>query len=400
MLPPRSLATTLAIAALVALGPLSTDMYLPALPTLAREFDTDSGSVQLTLSLFLGGFAIAQLIYGPLSDRYGRKPVLLGGLGLFLISSIACALATRIESLILFRFLQALGGSAGPVLGRAMVRDIHGPKEAGRVLSHIGSAMALGPAIAPIVGGYLLVWLGWASIFWFLALFSLFAIWLLSFRIAESAPKHYRHPRSLGRILRDFGLLLQDRNYLGYTLACSFSFAGLFVFLSVSSFVIIDYFGYPPERFGLWFLMVVSGYLTGTLGGGRLSRVLGHRKLVAIGSLICLVSGIVMAAVGFNEPTHALYLMLPMLGFMIGVGIVMPQSMAGALADYPQIAGSASGLMGFIQMTLAGGIGVIAGQLHDGTPAVMGAMIGFCGLLCFASAWGLTRHSQPQPWAS
>ena len=391
MLEARSLATTLAIAALVALGPLSTDMYLPALPTLARVFAADSGQVQLTLSLFLAGFAIAQLVYGPLSDRYGRKPVLMGGLGLFLISSIACALATHIETLIAFRFLQALGGSAGPVLGRAMVRDIHGPKEAGRVLSHIGSAMALGPAVAPIVGGYLLIWLGWASIFWFLVLFSLFAIWLLHFKIGESAPEEYRHPRSLQRILSDFGLLLRDRHYLGYTLACSFSFAGLFVFLSVSSFVIIDYFGYPPERFGLWFLMVVAGYLSGTLGGGRLSRVLGHQRLVAIGSLICLASGVIMALVGFDGPEHALQLMLPMLGFMVGVGIVMPQAMAGAMADYPQIAGSASGLMGFIQMTLAGGIGVIAGHLHDGTPFVMSAMIGLCGLLCFASAWGLTR---------
>jgi DHA1 family bicyclomycin/chloramphenicol resistance-like MFS transporter len=392
MLEARSLATTLAIAALVALGPLSTDMYLPALPTLARAFDTDSGRVQLTLSLFLAGFAIAQLVLGPLSDRFGRKPVLMGGLGLFLLSSIGCALASHIETLILFRFLQALGGSAGPVLGRAMVRDIHGPDEAGRILSHIGSAMALGPAVAPIVGGYLLILLGWASIFWFLALFSLFAIWLLHYRIGETAPAQSRHPRSLSRIVADFGLLLRDRHYLGYTLACSFSFAGLFVFLSVSSFVIIDYFGYPPERFGLWFLMVVTGYLTGTLGGGRLSRVLGHRKLVAAGTVICLASGTVMALVGFNEPRHALQLMLPMLGFMIGVGIVMPQSMAGALADYPRIAGSASGLMGFIQMTLAGGIGVLAGHLHDGTPAVMSGMIAVCGLLSFVSAWGLTRR--------
>ena len=392
MLEARSLATTLAIAALVALGPLSTDMYLPALPTLARVFDTDSGRAQLTLSLFLAGFAIAQLVLGPLSDRFGRKPVLMGGLGLFLVSSIGCALAGNIETLILFRFLQALGGSAGPVLGRAMVRDIHGPKEAGRVLSHIGSAMALGPAVAPIVGGYLLISLGWASIFWFLALFSLFAIWLLHHRIGETAPAAHRHPRSLARIISDFGLLLRDRHYLGYTLACSFSFAGLFVFLSVSAFVIIDYFGYPPERFGLWFLMVVTGYLTGTLGGGRLSRVLGHHKLVAAGTVICLASGVAMALVGFNEPRHALQLMLPMLGFMIGVGIVMPQAMAGALADYPQIAGSASGLMGFIQMTLAGGIGVLAGHLHDGTPAVMSGMIAACGLLSFISAWGLTRR--------
>ena len=146
----KSLATTLSIAAMVALGPLSTDMYLPALPGIAVELLADAGEVQLTLSLFLVGFACAQLVYGPLSDRFGRKPVLLVSLVLFLVSSMACALATDIYTLIAFRFLQALGGSAGPVLGRAMVRDIHGAENSGKVLSHIGSAMALAPAIAPI----------------------------------------------------------------------------------------------------------------------------------------------------------------------------------------------------------------------------------------------------------
>ena len=392
MLDSRSLAATLAIAALVALGPLATDMYLPALPTLTRVFQASESQAQLTLSLFIGGFAIAQLIYGPLSDRFGRKPVLLGGLLLFLFSSIACANATSIESLIALRFLQALGGSAGPVLGRAMVRDIHGPEDAGRVLSHIGSAMALGPAVAPLFGGYLLVWFGWTSIFWFLALFSLFASALLYFRIAESAPPEHRKPRSLSRILSDFGLLLKDRRYLGYTLACSFSFGGLFVFLSLSSFVIIDYFGYPPERFGLWFLMVVTGYLSGTLIGGRFSRNQGHRRLVRFGALLCLVSGLTMAVAGLGEPTHALMIMLPMLLFMVGVGITMPQSMAGALADYPQIAGSASGLLGFIQMTLAGGLGVLAGHGHDGTPAAMGLAIGLCGLCGFIATRTLIRQ--------
>ncbi len=394
MLDSRSLAATLAIAALVALGPLATDMYLPALPTLTRVFQASESQAQLTLSLFIGGFAIAQLIYGPLSDRFGRKPVLLGGLFLFLLSSIACANATSIESLIALRFLQALGGSAGPVLGRAMVRDIHGPEDAGRVLSHIGSAMALGPAVAPLFGGYLLVWFGWTSIFWFLALFSLFASALLYFRIAESAPPEHRRPRSLSRILSDFGLLLKDRRYLGYTLACSFSFGGLFVFLSLSSFVIIDYFGYPPQSFGLWFLMVVTGYLSGTLFAGRASRVMGHERLVRLGSTLCLLSGLAMAWAASGSPSHALVIMTPMMLFMIGVGITMPQSMAGALTDYPHIAGSASGLLGFIQMTLAGGLGVLAGHLHDGTPTVMGLMIGLCGLICFSAVRLLVRREK------
>jgi len=392
MLEPRSLAATLAIAALVALGPLSTDMYLPSLPELSRVFATDSGRVQLTLSLFLAGFAIAQLIYGPLSDRYGRKPVLMGGLVLFLLATIGCALAADIDTLIAFRFLQALGGSAGPVLGRAMVRDIHGPRESGRVLSHIGSAMALAPAVAPVVGGFMLVWLGWASIFWFLAVFALLAMTVLHRLIGETAPEAHRHPRSIGRILSDFGVLLRDRRYVAYTLACTFSFAGLFVFLSVSSFVVIDYFGYAPEQYGLWFMFVVSGYLSGTLIGGRLSRSLGHFRLVRGAALLCLLGGALILVPGSGHPSHLLLVMLPMMLYMLGVGIVMPQAMAGALADYPQMAGSASGLMGFIQMTSAGLLGSLAGHLHQGTPTVMVAFIAACGLACSASAWLLLRR--------
>lgn len=396
MFKPTAFANTLSIALLVALAPLSTDMYLPALPGMAAEFSASTGQMQLTLSLFLAGFAFAQVIYGPLSDRFGRKPVLLAGLSLFILSSAGCALSDNVHSLILFRFLQALGGSAGPVLGRAMVRDIHGPETAGKVLSHIGSAMALAPAVAPIAGSFMTVYWGWPSIFWFLALFGMVGATLLHFKIAESAPEEYRHPKSIKTILNDYRALLKDSKFLGYTLACTFSYSGLICFLSVSAFVIIEYFGVPVKSFGLLFVFVVAGYLSGTLIGGRLSDHMGYRKLVGLGSMVCLVAGVVMLLLAEFYPVHVTIIVLPMMLFMVGVGLVMPHAMAGALAHYPHMAGSASGLFGFFQMTIAGGIGVIVGHSYDGTPVTMSAMIAIMGLLTVVTYFLLLHREAPQ----
>ena len=396
MLNPTSFACTLSIALLVALGPLATDMYVPALPGLTGEFSTSAGQVQLTLSLFLAGFALAQIIYGPLSDRYGRKPVLLGGLALFVLASIACALAESIEMLILARFVQALGGSAGPVLGRAMVRDIHGPLESARVLSHIGSAMALAPAFAPILGGYMSVYLGWPSIFWLLALIGFFGAALLVIAIEETAPQEHRHPKPIKSILRDYANLLRDAGYLGYTLTCTFAYAGLFAFISGSSFVIIEYFGVSEQHFGLLFMLVVAGYISGTLTGARLSRRYDFRQLVFVGSVVLLVAGGVMFAIALSQPGQVMSIVLPMMLFMHGVGLVMPQSMAGALANYPHMAGSASGLLGFIQMSVAGLVGSVVGHAYDGTPVAMALAIAIAGFLCLA-VYLLLLHRRPVP---
>jgi len=191
MTSPKSLLATAIIASLVAIGPLSTDMYLPAFPALMKAFNAEINQVQSTLSTFLVGFALAQLIYGPLSDRFGRKPVMLGGFLLFLFSSVAIVFADSIETLIWLRLFQAIGGSVGPVLGRAIVRDIHGPTEAARQLAYISTAMALAPAVAPILGGYLTIWYGWTSTFMFLAAYALIAIVLLGFKIPETAPPGY-----------------------------------------------------------------------------------------------------------------------------------------------------------------------------------------------------------------
>lgn len=396
MISPKSLLATGIIASLVAIGPLSTDMYLPAFPALMQSFNADINQVQQTLSIFLIGFALAQLIYGPLSDRFGRKPVLMAGLLLFLVSSLAITFAESIATLSSLRLLQAIGGSAGPVLGRAMVRDIHGPRESARLLSYIGTAMAVAPAAAPIIGGYLTVWFGWQSIFLFLAAYGAIGVMLLGMRIPETAPPGSHHIISVGNLLKNYGILLKHPTWRWYTLTCSFVFAGLFSFLSGSSFVIIEFLGYEEQQFGLFFALVVAGFMIGTQIGGRLVRRLGINRLLGYGSTIAATGGVSMLLLALAGVHHVAAIVLPQMLYMIGVGIVMPQSMAGALAPFPHMAGTASALLGFIQMSAAAGVGVLVGHYHDGSPLSMSLSIALMGILTLVSFLQLRRVNHPE----
>ena len=389
--PQPTFALALLLTTLVALGPLSTDLYLPALPTLARVFASDAARVQLTLSLFLAGFACGQIFYGPLSDRFGRRPVMLGGLMLYCLGSLGCILAASIEMLIAARFAQALGACAGPVIGRAIVRDLWGALDSARIIAYMGSAMALAPLFGPTLGGFLTVLFGWQSNFVLLLLIAAVQLVAVTRMLKESNAQRdptATHPRQMWT---NFGRLLADRNYLGYLLTFSLSYSALFAFISASSFVLADRFRLTPQEYGLCFGLVVAGYLLGSLASGRLVRRLGSDQLLAAGTWIGAAAGASMAALEFSAEHSIGALLGPMFFCTLATGLVMPNAIAGALAPYPTIAGSASALMGFVQMTLAALVGIAVGHSLAGGGAALAVAVAMCTGLAPLSCLALIR---------
>lgn len=392
---PDSVAMGALLTALVAFGPMSTDMYLPSLPTMTEAFATDVGRVQLTLSVFLVGFALAQLIVGPVSDRFGRRPVLLGGLTLYTVASLGCVLAPSIEVLIGARFVQALGACTGAVLGRATVRDIHGPEQAARVMAYMGSAMALAPMIAPMVGGYLVVWAGWQSVFWVLIGFG----GLLFVLVVLGLDETNRHKDPLAtdprRMAANYLTLLRNPLYRGYMLTIAFVFAGLFSFISGSSFVLIGIFGLEPHVFGLSFGTVVAGYAVGSIASGKLTLKTGIEPLVRKGAWTAAVAGMVLVAFVATGIQTVATIIAPMAAFMIGVGLVLPNALAGAIGPFPRMAGAASALIGFVQMAVASVAGFLVGHLHDGTALPMTGVIAAMAMATLGCYLGLVRPNLP-----
>lgn len=386
---PNTLAMTAVLAMLTALGPLSTDFYLPSLPEIVRALNTDVAGAQATLSAFLFGFAAGQLIWGPLSDRLGRRPVLLIGLCLFLATTLACAFAPSIEALIGARFAQAVGASGPIVLGRAMVRDLYDGPRAGRELARMGMIMGLVPAIAPVAGGLLQNAFGWPSTFLATLVVGLGVLVVVITIMPETIRQRSPEPLSLVAIFRGFRILLQNPAYRVYVSLTSLAYAGLFAFISGSSFVLIGIYGLSPPAYGLSFGFAVLGYILGTILAQRLVGRRGLDGVIALG-VVCLAGGglsmLACVATGFAGPFGVVG---PMALYACGVGLTMPQSQAAAMMPFPERAGAASSFTGLCQMLLSGCVGLLVGYLLKASalplPLVMSA-IGVAALVLFRAS--------------
>jgi len=392
---PDSLPVAALLTALVAFGPVTTDLYLPSLPAMTRAFDADVSLVQLTLSLFVASFAVCQLIYGPLSDRFGRRPVLLGGIATYVAASVFCVFAPTIEALLVGRVLQALGACSGPVLGRAVVRDVYPRELAARVLSYMASAMALMPLVAPLLGGWVFSLFGWRANFVLLTLFGV-ALMALTWTMLDETHRH--HDRSAlrpGRMLGNYGRLLRDGRFLGNTMTVAFAFGGLFSFISGSSFVLIDVLGIDPTMFGFAFACVVVGYIAGTFASGRLGARIGTARLIRAGAVLGVVFGVAMAGLAWSGVQSLAAVIAPMSLFFLSVGLVLPNGTAAAIAPFPTMAGSASAMLGFLQMGTGALAGYVVGRLHDGSSVAMTSVIAGCAVAALAAAL-LTPREMPR----
>ncbi|HZH50583.1 MAG TPA: multidrug effflux MFS transporter, partial [Microvirga sp.] len=381
MLKPDTLALTVVLALLTALGPLSTDMYLPSLPAIAGGFGATAGEAQLTLSAFLLGFAAGQFFYGPVSDRVGRKPVLLFGLGLFTLASLVCALAPTIEVLVGARFVQALGASGPIVLGRAIVRDFYEGPRAGRELSRMGTIMGVVPAVAPVFGGLIAQFATWRVTFGVMILCGLALAATVSLRLPESIRAKSEVPISFLSILKGFGVLLRHRGYRAYVALSMLAYGGLFAFISGSSFVLQGLYGLSELAYAFSFAFVVVGFIAGTTLAQRLVGPRGLDGTIRFGVMALALGGVLMLALVLAGLPSSLAITGPMAIYGLGVGLTMPQAMASALMPFPGRAGAASSLLGICQMTFAAILGILLGQGLDASALPLPAAIATTGVL-------------------
>ncbi|MDD1791700.1 Bcr/CflA family multidrug efflux MFS transporter [Enterovibrio sp. ZSDZ42] len=380
----------LVLGAIAALTPLAIDMYLPAMPDIARELDVAPGLVQRTLAAYTAGFALGQLIHGPISDSYGRRPVLIVGVIMFLIGAVVSANANDIETLTYIRAAQGFCGAAAAVVIQALVRDMFDKEDFARTMSFITLVMTVAPLAAPMIGGYLAVWFGWRSIFWLLAGFAALVIVLVVTLIPETLPVQGRPPLRIGSTLRNYLKILRNKQSIGYIIASGFSFAGMFSFLTAGSFVYIDYYGVSTENFGYLFGLNVVCLIVMTSFNGKFVRRIGSENMLKIGLMIQLVAGI--ALIVCQLLNLGLWgTVIPVMLFVGTISIVGSNSMACVLSAYPELAGTASSLAGTMRFgigTLVGGI-VAAIPVHSAWP-MTGAMAA-CAILSALFYWGLAK---------
>ncbi|ALZ95786.1 MULTISPECIES: Bcr/CflA family multidrug efflux MFS transporter [Leclercia] len=356
--PQSSFSIVFILGLLAMLMPLSIDMYLPALPVIAEQFGVPAGSAQMTLSTYILGFALGQLLYGPMADSLGRKPVVLGGTLVFAGAAAACAMAQSIDHLIVMRFFHGLAAAAASVVINALMRDIYPKEEFSRMMSFVMLVTTVAPLVAPMVGGAVLVWFSWHAIFWLLALAALLASAMIFFFIKETLPAEHRQKFHIRTTLGNFASLFRHKRVLSYMLASGFSFAGMFSFLSAGPFVYIELNHVSPQHFGYYFALNVVFIFVLTMINSRFVRRVGALNMFRIGLWIQFVMAVWMVVTAFFD-VGFWTLVIGIAAFVGCISIVSSNAMAVILDEFPHMAGTASSLAG----TFRFGIGAIVGAL-------------------------------------
>ncbi len=368
----------LLIGALAALGPLSIDMYLPSFPAVMEDLHTTAGLVGGTLATFFVGLCLGQLIYGPLSDRVGRKKPLLFGLAIYVAASLGCFFVTNIESLLLLRFFQALGSCAGMVVGRAMIRDLFEPDETAKVFSMVMLTMGAAPILAPLMGQFIADAFGWRGIFGLMAVFAS-VVWLYVLRLIPADPRLNTTKWKLRSVWRGFRSVLGDRNFVGFALSGTLVQAGLFAYITGSPTLYIEKFGMSPKMFSILFGINAFGLIMASQLNNWLLARYSYQLILQRALEVAAVSGGLLALLGLAK-IGGLFVIVPLFLFLASLGLVFPNSTAGALADQGHQAGTASAALGVIQYGGAALASAAVGILHHFTQAPLELTVGFCGI--------------------
>jgi len=368
---PRLFLVTLVAA--TALGPLAMQIFLPSLPLIQSDLSVSAATAQLVLSVSIVAIAFSLLIYGPLSDRFGRRPLLILGLALFLAGSLVGTLAPNITILIAGRTIQAVGGAAGLVLTRTIIRDIYGRERAASMMAYVTSAMVIAPMLAPAIGGIINDHFGWRANFAFVGLAGILVIALVVARMPET--HHVREAfAGVRNMIACFARWLRNREFRAFTLQSSFAIATFFSFAAAAPYVVIVVMDRPASLYGAFFIVISGAFMAGNFIAGRISERVGIERMVFLGSALA-VSGTVLSLVcllTFGWVPWSLFGPIILLG--LGNGMSMPNAITGAISVDPRVAGAASGLAGFLQMLVAALFAQLAGMWQNGTPY---PMIGF-----------------------
>jgi DHA1 family bicyclomycin/chloramphenicol resistance-like MFS transporter len=377
------------LGALTALGPLGVDMYLPAFPAMGADLAASPGAIQRTLATFLFGMAAGQVVVGPLSDRYGRRLPLLVGLALFTVASLGCAVAASAEALAWLRLLQALGGCAGMVVARAVVRDVADERGAVRMMAMLMLVMGAAPILAPMGGGALLALSGWRGIFWFLAAYGVAALLLVLLTLPESLPAERRRRDGFGAVLLVYAQLLRDRRFLSCALAGAIPMLGLFGYLVASPHVLMGVHGLDPVTYGFAFGANAFGLILASQVIARLVRSIAPPVLLRAALLVLAAAGL---TVPLATATGALWPLLVALFFYLSVmGAVLPVAGAMAMAPLGRVAGSASAVIGTLQFGGGAVVGTLLGAFGGASPWPMAVLLGCAG------CGGLAAHLLLRP---
>ncbi len=388
----------LLLGALAACGPLATDMYLPSLPGIAQAFGVSTAAAAATLTSFMAGFSVGMLLYGPLSDAYGRRPVLLGGIALFTVASIACWLSFSVGELVVVRFLQALGAGAASVLARAIARDAHEPSDAAKVLSMVAIVTSIGPLLAPLIGGQLLLIGGWRVVFVALTLFGLACAVMAWLRVPETWPPEKRESAAVLRSFAAYGRLLRDPLVWGHMLCGGMAFASMFTYISATPFVYIEYFHVSPQHYGLFFGMNVFGIMLGNFLNTRFIGRMGTLRMVSIASKVSIVASFfvaLMCVTGWG----GLWSIVAGLFFVVSVvGLLSANCATDLMYRYPVNAGAAAAVFGAAQLGLGAFASAVVGWFPGVSPLGMGCTIGVCGAMTWVGRSVVVKwHGRPAP---
>lgn len=370
-------------------------ILLPALPVIKDSFTVSTDVAQLTLSLSMMAIAFGTLVYGPMSDKYGRKPVMLAGLIVTLAGSLFCYFANSIETLILGRFVQAFGGAVGLVLARAIVRDVYGAEQAARVIATLVMVMVVIPMLSPALGGELMTRFGWHSVFVVIAVLSVALILLLGFKLPETLENPVPF-QGVTAMLGTFVTLFRSRAFCGYAFCVTFVSVVFFSFISAAPEIMVSVLGRPPTEYGYYFIMVPAGFMLGNYIARHFGKSTGMNRMIGLGASIALFGialAVLLQLLGWHTP---IALFAPVSLAVFGNGITLPNAQAAAINEFPEFAGSASGLTGFLQMAFSGVAAQLVAVIFNGT------VYPLLGLMLVASILSMLsfRLGVPLPKAS